>query len=150
MQQRLLVLLFLHSISGCVGPDLHVQSDEKNFSQRWLFWTLPGHLAKLHESHSCCQHQLRGLRVHEDWPRNLQMMLELGGEKKKPMWLEEKKPEIDNVHTECVPHQQGQWVDQCIYSTVGCLSAGKSFIKCDEHALICIFISVFSQTLFNY
>lgn len=74
--------LFLYSISGCVRPDLYDWSDEKNCSQRWLFWTLPGHLAKLHESHSCRQHQLRGLRVHEERLGNLQMMLEVG--RKKP------------------------------------------------------------------
>lgn len=63
------------SVSGCIGPDFHDWSVEKDCSQRWLLWTLPRHPAKLHESHSCRQHQLRGLRVHEDWPRNFQMML---------------------------------------------------------------------------
>lgn len=88
--------LFLYSISGCIRPDLYDWSNEKNCSQRWLFWTLPGHLAKLHESHSCRQHQLRGLRVHEERLGNLQMMLEVGREK--PNWLEEKSGQENRRH----------------------------------------------------
>lgn len=75
--------VFPYSISGCVRPDLYDWSVEKNCSQRRLFWTLPGHPAKLHESYSCCQHQLRGLRVHEKRLGNLQMMLEAETEKNK-------------------------------------------------------------------
>lgn len=82
--------VFLYSISGCVRPDLYDWSVEKNCSQRWLFWTLPRHPAKLHESYSRCQHQLRGLRVHEKRLGNLQMMLEVKKEKK-PNRLEEKR-----------------------------------------------------------
>ena len=67
----------LSSYSGCVRPALHVQPDEEDHSQRWIFRTLPRHPAKLHESHSCCQHQLRGLRVHEDGLRNLLMLLQV-------------------------------------------------------------------------
>lgn len=81
MQHCLPNLLCLCSVAGCIRPDLHDYSDEKDCSQRWLFWTLPGHHAKLHESHSCCQHQLRGLRVHEDWLRNLLMLLEVNAKR---------------------------------------------------------------------
>lgn len=75
MQHSLENFLFSCSVSGYIGPDLHDWSVKKDCSQRRLLRTLPRHPAKLHESHSCCQHQLRGLRVHEDWPRNFQMML---------------------------------------------------------------------------
>jgi len=68
--------LFLSSVSGRIGPALHEQSDEEDCSQRRLFRTLPGHPAKLHEGHSCCQHQLCGLRIHEDRLRDFLMMLQ--------------------------------------------------------------------------
>lgn len=63
----------IHSLSGRLRSDLHDRPDKKDCSQRWLSGTLPGHPSKLHEGHSRCQHQLRGLRVHEERFRNFQM-----------------------------------------------------------------------------
>lgn len=91
--------VFLYSITGCVRPDLNERSNEKNRSQRRLFWTLPRHPAELHESYSCCQHQLCGLRVHEKRLGNLLMMTEVEiGQKQTDL----KKKEAKKTAT-CIP-----------------------------------------------
>lgn len=66
-------MAFCLSIHRGLGAGEHDQAGEENRGEGRHVRPIPRNPAQLHESHPCCQHQLRGVRVHEIRPRHFQV-----------------------------------------------------------------------------
>lgn len=71
--ERVILVCFFSSVRGGLRAGLHDQTDKEDSGEGWLLWPVPWHFAQFHESDSCCQHQLCGVRVHEDWARHFKV-----------------------------------------------------------------------------